>query len=136
MIPNTTKFLNQYAPGNVPEFIEGDVFKIIIPTKNDAVNDATNDAVNDAVKGFVRVAVSDVVSDAVVDRLIKEVLLLLVEDGKSLKDFMVAFNVARATMQRDMALLKENQFVIFDGASKSGVYRLTEYFKLKLNMTY
>ena len=56
------------------------------------VHDAVSDAVNDAA------------SDAVIDRLINEVLLLIVEDGKSLKDFMQAFDVARATIQRDMAL--------------------------------
>ncbi len=59
--------------------------------------------------------------------------MLIVEDGKSLKDFMLAFDVARATMQRDRTLLKAHQFVVFEGATKSGVYRLTEEFKLKTN---
>ena len=106
--------------------------------RNDAANDAVNDAVSDAVKRKVRDAVNDAVndaaSDAVIDRLINEVLLLIVEDGKSLKDFMLAFDVARATMQRDMALLKAHQFVVFGGAAKSGVYRLAEEFKLKLEI--
>ena len=77
-------------------------------------------------------AVNDAASDAVIDRLINEVLLLIVEDGKSLKDFMQTFDVARATMQRDMALLKAHQFVVFEGAAKSGVYRLAEAFKLDI----
>ena len=47
---------------------------------------------------------------------------------------MLAFDVARATMQRDMALLKAHQFVVFGGAAKSGVYRLAEEFKLKLEI--
>ena len=47
---------------------------------------------------------------------------------------MLAFNVARATMQRDRTLLKAHQFVVFEGAAKSGVYRLTEEFKLKLEI--
>lgn len=104
--------------------------------RNDAANDAVSDAVSDALKKKVYDAVSDAVndaaSDAVIDRLIKEVLLLIVEDGKSLKDFMQAFGVARATMQRDMALLKAHQFVVFEGAAKSGVYKLNEKFKFKL----
>lgn len=58
-------------------------------------------------------------------------LLLLVEEGKSLKVLMITFDVARATMQRDMALLKAHQFVVFEGASKSGGYKLTERFKAK-----
>ncbi len=106
--------------------------------RNDAANDAVNDAVSDAVKKKVYEAVNDAVndaaSDAVIDRLIKEVLLLIVEDGKSLKDFMLAFDVARATMQRDMALLKAHDFVVFEGAAKSGVYKLSKGFKLKLEI--
>jgi ATP-dependent DNA helicase RecG len=62
------------------------------------------------------------------------VLLLIVEDGKNLKDFMLAFDVARATMQKDIALLKAHQFVVFGGEAKSGVYRLAEEFKLKLEI--
>jgi ATP-dependent DNA helicase RecG len=104
--------------------------------RNDAASDAVNDAVNDAAKALIRDAVSDAVndaaSDAVIERLIKEVLFIYAEDGKSLKDLMLTFDVARATMQRDMALLKAHQFIVFEGAAKSGVYRLRENFKLKI----
>lgn len=101
--------------------------------RNDAVNDAVSDAVNDAVKQFISDAVNDAVndaaSDAVINRLIQEVFLLLVEERKGLKDLMAAFDVARATMQRDMALLKAHQFIVFKGSSKIGVYSLSEKFK-------
>jgi len=107
-----------------------------IKERIDAASDAVNDAVNDAVKSFVRDAVNDAIndatSDAVIERLIKEILFIYVEDGKSLKDLMLAFNVARATMQRDMALLKAYQFIVFEGASKSGVYKLADNFKTKI----
>ena len=47
---------------------------------------------------------------------------------------MLAFDVARATMQRDIALLKAHDFVVFEGAAKSGVYKLSKGFKLKLEI--
>ena len=104
--------------------------------RNDAVNDAVNDAASDAVKQFisdaVHDAINDAVSDAVISRLIQEVLYLLIEDGKGLKDLMHAFGVARATMQRDMALLKAYQFVEFKGSPKTGVYTLTNSLKEKV----
>ncbi|WP_283636474.1 RNA-binding domain-containing protein [Aquaticitalea lipolytica] len=104
--------------------------------RNDAVNDVVSDAVSDAVKQFVSDAVSDAVndaaSDAVISRLIQEVFFLLVEEGKGLKDLMSTFDVARATMQRDMALLKAHQFIVFKGPSKTGVYSLTDKFKEKI----
>ena len=99
---------------------------------NDAAIDARNDAVNRFVGDAVNDAISDAVSDAVIERLVSEVMLLVVEDGKSLRDLMIVFDVARATMQRDMALLKTHQFVVFEGASKSGAYKLSTDFKLKV----
>jgi ATP-dependent DNA helicase RecG len=47
---------------------------------------------------------------------------------------MFAFDVARATMQRDRTLLKAHQFIVFEGAAKSGVYKLANEFKLKLEI--
>jgi len=73
-------------------------------------------------------AVNDAASDAVINRLVQEVLLILVEEGKGLKDLMVSFNVARATIQRDMALLKAHQFISFKGSPKTGVYTLADKF--------
>lgn len=105
---------------------------------NDAVNDAVNDAASDAVKQFIsdaiNDAINDAVSDAVISRLIQEVLYLLIEGGKGLKDLMHAFGVARATMQRDMALLKAYQFVEFKGSPKTGVYTLTNSLKEKVEI--
>ncbi|PID89533.1 MAG: transcriptional regulator [Bacteroidia bacterium] len=103
---------------------------------NDAVNDATNDATNDAVKLFISDAVNDAVNDAtsdtVINRLIQEIIILFLNKGKSLKELMNSFDVARATMQRDMALLKAHQFVVFKGSSKTGVYSITDKFRKKI----
>jgi len=99
----------------------------------EAVNDTVNDAVNDAVRSFISDAVNDAlrdaVNDAVINRLISEVITLLVDEGKSLRELMKDFNVARATMQRDIALLKAHQYVEFVGSPKSGLYKLTEKFR-------
>jgi len=82
----------------------------------------------------IKKKVYDAANDPLIDRLINKVLLLIVEDGKSLKDFMIDFDLAGATMQRDRKLLKAHQFVIFEGYSKSGCYKLLEEFKLKLEI--
>ncbi len=97
--------------------------------RSDAVNDAVNDAIKTYVRDAVNDAVNDVVSDAVINRLINEIIKIWSDEGKGLKEF----KVARATMQRDMALLKAHQFIVFEGAAKSGVYKLTEEFKNRIN---
>lgn len=103
---------------------------------HDAVNDAVNDTVNDAVKSFISDAVNDAVhdavNDAVISRLIREVIIILADDGKSLRELMEDFEVARATIQRDMALLKTHRFIEFIGSPKSGVYNLTENFRTEI----
>lgn len=104
--------------------------------EHDAVDDAVDDAVKKFISDAVHDAVSDAVHDAVIHRLSYELLRILIDGGKSLKELMGDFEVARATMQRDMALLKAHQFVVFEGSPKSGVYRLTEEFRIKINTTY
>lgn len=102
----------------------------------DAVNDAVNDAASDAVKEYISDAVSDAIndaaSDAVIKRTINELMILLAQGRKSLNELMTIFGVARATMQRDMALLKAHQFVVFEGSPKSGAYKLTDEFQTKI----
>jgi ATP-dependent DNA helicase RecG len=128
-IRNTYKYCKIYVKGAVPEFIEGDIFKTIIPIPSiggigeigsvriegdvDAVNDAVNDAVSDAVKR----------------RLVRELLLIYRQDGLALEKIKTEFNVKRATAQRDMKMLKEAGYINFEGAPKTGKYVVTHKFK-------
>lgn len=82
----------------------------------------------------IKKKVYDAATYALIDRLINKELLLIVEEGKSLKDFKLAFDVAGATKQRDRTLLKAHQFATFEGYSKSSCYKLVEEFKLKLEI--
>lgn len=95
-----------------------------------------HDAVNDAVKRFIYDAVSDAVSDAandaVINRISNELIAIWNNNGMSLRELMSTFDIARATTQRDMALLKAHQFVIFEGSPKSGVYKVTNELENKL----
>ena len=101
--------------------------------EHDAVNDAVNDAVRRFVGDAINDAASETVSDVVTNRLINEVLKIWLDEGKGLKELMNDFRVARATVQRDMALLKAHHFIEYKGAAKSGVYQLTEEFKNRIN---
>lgn len=129
-VRNTFKYCGIYTPGTEPEFIEDDVFRSIIPLKNekssisysdfDAVGDAVGDAVNDAV------------SDAVKDRLARELVFIIANNGTSLNELKKQFNIERATVQRDMRQLKSIGWVNFKGSPKTGKYMLTEKGKMVL----
>lgn len=90
----------------------------------DEVRTYMSDAVNDAV--------SDAVNDAVIRRLLMVLMFVYLENGARLKDMMRVAAVSRATMQRDVALLKTHGFLVFSGVPKTGVYKLDGRFRGRL----
>ena len=161
-ILNVTKYLKHYYPGAEPEFIDGDIFKAIIPipvrekkiikpeeieleefeTIEDIINKfqkvgtasgEVNVPVNDTISDAVNDAVNDAVSDAVKRRLVDELLYMIFNKSLTLKVIKEEFKIERATAQRDMALLRKLGFVEFKGAPKTGHYVITDKVKkLKL----
>lgn len=94
-IRNTFRYSRIYTPGSKPEFIEGDVFKTVIPLK---IKDkkSTSDSRN----------LVDAVDDAVKSRLKEELVFIIIQTGISISELKTQFNIERATAQRDMKLLK------------------------------
>jgi ATP-dependent DNA helicase RecG len=126
-IINVERYLNLYSPKSEPMFIEDYIFKTIIPLKitefvSVAVEDEgeIDDAVNDAV--------GDAVSDAVKKRLIKELIEIQKKNGMRLPELQKLFLIGRATVQRDMRLLKEGNLVEFIGMPKTGKYVVSSKF--------
>jgi ATP-dependent DNA helicase RecG len=151
-IRNAVKYCNNYNGnrGNA-EFIEADIFRTIIPlplfisqeatleTKmtltvtdttiydvKDMVDDAINEAVSDAVTDAIKDAVKDTVSDVVIARLTNELIYIVKNRGISLNSIRNNFKIERATAQRDMKILKDIEFVKFEGAPRIGKYVATE----------
>lgn len=143
-VRNVTKYIGAYANGKEAQFIEGDMFRTIIPlderlmtaepidvtpqtlgrlTRYNSI-DAVNDAVNDAVKSPV--------SDAIRKRLQEQIRFIIRYGGITLGTLKDVFSISRETAQRDMALLRESGFVAFVGAPKTGRYELTEIGRQKL----
>ncbi|MGA7836581.1 MAG: RNA-binding domain-containing protein, partial [Ignavibacteriaceae bacterium] len=129
---NINKYLKEYAPGSKPEFIEGNIFKTVIPTAiritkkaeistkldvqvtNDPVYEALNEALNEALKQ------SDILA-----RLNREMFEIYKKEGLSIPELMEIFELSRATAQRDIKILKDSNMVAFVGAKKTGKYLLT-----------
>lgn len=135
-VRKVTRYVGTYSGGKQAEFIEGDMFRTVIPlderisvstaihTGVNAGADAVNDAVNDAVKG---------VGDAVKARIRQELLYIIQHGGVSLSGLKQRFTISRETAQRDMAVLRNAGVVTFEGAPKTGRYVLTQEGKRKLN---
>ena len=135
-VRNVTRYAGIYSGGQQAEFLEGDIFRTVIPLDEriytpstlqpgeNADDDAVNDAVNDAVKGR---------GEAVKGRIRQELLYLTQRNGISLAELKEMFGISRETAQRDMSLLKRAGLVLFTGSPKTGQYRLTNEGKKKLH---
>lgn len=142
---NINRYLKAYSGHDHPQFIEGAVFKTIIPLdesltdtliEKDAVFDTINDAVIDTINGNYAVnntlyqadrindAVNDAVDDAVKRRLVGE-LIYIFRNGKiRLPEITSHFGIKRAQAQRDMAILKQSNLIVFIGTPRKGSYQL------------
>lgn len=137
---NVSKFVKDYASGGEASFIDGDIFRMIIPRNklikiNDGVNDGVNDGANDGANMLVNDAVSNAVkrdaigtqSDAVVAVLI-EIFKVISEyqEGISFRDISLRVEKSQRTIERYLKILRKSNLIEFRGASKTGRYFLTQ----------
>lgn len=140
-----TQYQPAYTPGRPAQFIEGDIFRTIVPIpvyrdfdaerralrgedtepiSQSGANDTVkwlDDAVNDAVKRS-----DDAVNDAVKARWQQEMRQIWQQGGATLPELRDQFKISRETVQRDMAFLRKANLIRFEGAPKTGRYVLTE----------
>ncbi len=161
---NINRYLKAYSGHDHPQFIEGAVFKTIIPldesltdtliekvaivdvvnvAKVDAVPefstivDAVNVAKVDAVPEFSTIvdAVNNRINDvrnATKQRLINELIFVFKNGEIRLPEITDQFTVKRAQAQRDMAILKKNNLIVYQGIPKKGAYQIHPHFLKEL----
>ncbi len=133
---NVTRLINEYSHGVKAQFIEGHVFKMVIPKPEGAIEGAvegTIDTVSDAVSDTVSDTVNDTVSDTVKQRMIAIIKAITEKPGMKSGDLAKAFDTSEVTIRRD--LQKISKLVKHVGAPKTGGYQLTEYMIQQLNKT-
>ena len=102
--------------------ISGVYFRVVLPSRKaiepvEAVDDRVRDVVNDVV--------GDVVNDVVKQRLAEELILLVQKGFARRQEIETMFKISYATAQRDIALLKQHDLILFEGPPKTGRYVLT-----------
>jgi ATP-dependent DNA helicase RecG len=75
------------------------------------------------------------VNEGVKTRLKKEIVYLNTYKSIRRSDMERLFNISTATAERDLSILKRLNFIIFDGAPKTGRYILTDKGKKILHST-
>lgn len=156
-ILNVNRLINNYAPGRKPQFIEGKVFKTIIPvgeetpyetaafvgdkkieknlpSQNDRINDRLNDKINDRIKEGVDTEVIDAQSKGVIENLVRLTSLIYQTPLLNADELAVKINVSTPTVNRYLKILKQLNISESQGARKTGGYKLTAEFIKQLNL--
>jgi len=147
-VTNIFKYASLYAPGMLPELIEGDVFKTIIPlipinvtgTGNGSVPDISHNAryaiIENLIDHFSNEGVYEGVNEGVnevVKQRLARIIELISEQGK-IKSVAISnhLKVSQSTIERDLKVLKKLKIVIYEGSPKSGGYTLAQDFLNKM----
>jgi ATP-dependent DNA helicase RecG len=110
-VRRTNQYVPIYASGETPQFIDGDIFKTIIPLKN---NGGVNGGVRGGVSGGVKPEYTGV--------------LKLIHSGKAnkIKEISEALGISVRSTERLIRELKDRGLIYYDGSAKTGGYFLKE----------
>ena len=122
---NVHKYINAYAGGGKPQFIEGPVFKMIIPLA-ERVSGTVIGGVNDTTIEGVIEGVFEGVSEGVKDKLTKLLEAIAAKEGLRIPDYAAEIKEPVKSVERYMKQLREAGLVEFKGAPKTGGYVLSQ----------
>jgi len=130
---NVNRFLEQYAPGKKPQFVEGTTFKTVLPL-DDTLADA-NTLSEEDIHEVVKRALSDGndgVNDGVKKQLIAVVEAIVKRPGIRADEIAKAIKKAKPTAERYIKRLRDAHVIEFKGAPKTGGYFVTMKINRKL----
>lgn len=150
---NVSNLAKEYSNGGDASFIEGDVFKMIIPLNAKAgdVNGGVNPKNGDVNRGisfekiignqldaFIKNSVNQGIItqpySSVITSLVKIVNIIYVsENGISSKSIANEINRSVRTVEKHLKVLRDTNIIEFKGSPKTGRYYLTEDFQQKLS---
>lgn len=130
-ILNVNKYIKSYSGRGKPEFIEGDVFKTIIPIPV-AKKVTKKESKKDKIRAAVNAAVKDIVSKDIKERMVRIVMIIARKGNVKTKDIVSELSVAERTIRRDLKIMANNKIIEFKGVPKTGGYMLTSKFKEKI----
>jgi len=130
-ILTTNRYIREYAGRQKVVFIEGPIFKAIVPirerlTDTDGAVTDTDKILNDAIR-----EIGNTVKAPVRERRAQIIRAILDQPGLRVSELAIKLNAAEVTIKRDMQ--KINSLVEYKGNQKTGGYFLTDYLLSKLD---
>ena len=122
---NVNRLIKNYTPGKRPSFIEGDVFKTVVPIEEQKAKRKKEDTgIYKIIHDTVSDTFQDTVNENVRQRLAHILTLLYQRDSLKVKDFVEEVGKSERTVKGDLKLLMEKELVRYEGSPKTGHYRI------------
>ena len=132
-IINVNRLIKNYTPGKRPSFIEGDVFKTVVPIEEQKAKRKKEDTgIYKIIHDTVSDTFLDTVNENVRQRLAHILMLLYQRDSLKVKDFVEEVGKSERTVKGDLKLLMEKELVRYEGSPKTGHYRIAGILKDRL----
>ena len=108
---NVNRYISDYSGRkNAPQFIEGDVFKTIIPLGNGFIAEGINGEINGEISGEISGEIKRVYQ------------LILINEGIKAKDIAKGVKRPKKTVDKYIKKLKDMERIYYKGSKKTGGY--------------
>lgn len=136
-IRNTLKYSDIYTKGRKPEFIEGDIFRTLVPVPFISSNEKTANIKIEGVKGTVEGTVKGAiegVSEGVKDKLVDLLVKIIENEGERVPFFVELTGIPYKTLEGYISKLRKAKLIKFSEseAPQIGGYYITEELKEKI----
>ena len=125
---NVNRLIKEYTDDGTPQFIEGNVFKTVIPIAHESIEGAVEGAVEGAIEGVV-----EGVTQQVKEKLTLLLQMIAENEGQKVPYYAAITKMSVSSVERYIKQLKTADLIDFRGKSTlTGGYYLTDKMKKKL----
>jgi ATP-dependent DNA helicase RecG len=128
-ILNVNKYLPHYSTSKTPpQFIEGDVFKTIIPLNgvksgiNEGINEGINGGLNSGINGGLNSGINGGLNSGLNEGQQKVFKIIRENEGIKAKEISVRLNIPIDTIDKHIKVLKTKKLIYHHGSKKTGGY--------------
>jgi ATP-dependent DNA helicase RecG len=136
-ILNVNRLIDNYASGRKPQFIEGKVFKTIIPVGKEALygdvtyGQTTYGKNNTLIEELINRGIEKV-SSAVRSRLIIIIELIVSTPRIKIADLLRDIDISERVLKENVKMLVDGEFIKYVGSKKTGGYYLSSNLESQL----
>ena len=130
---NVNKYMEYYAPGKQPQFVEGIPFRTIMPldvtlvNKHDAISNGINEEISEGISEGIKRGIIENVNKEIRLRWYSIINIIEKNAGIKVKNILQYFDVSERTIKNDLSILSKLNIIVYKGSLKTGGY----FIKLK-----